>query len=70
MNVSRSSLQSDANVKKITQHISKKVSDKLNELFKDDRTDFDSKWEYLDLFVKYGMVADENLLSAPKTFAY
>ena len=66
LNVSRSSLQSDANVKKITQHISKKVSDKLNELFKADRTDFDGKWEYLDLFVKYGMVADEKFAERTK----
>jgi len=66
LNVSRSSLQSDANVKKITQHISKKVSDKLNELFKADRSDFDSKWEYLDLFVKYGMVADEKFAERTK----
>jgi len=66
LNVSRSALQSDSNVKKITQHISKKVSDKLNELFKDNRDDFQSKWEYLDLFVKYGMVADEKFAERTK----
>ncbi|MSP58475.1 MAG: molecular chaperone HtpG [Flavobacteriaceae bacterium] len=66
LNVSRSALQSDSNVKKITQHISKKVSDKLAELFKDDRVDFDSKWEYLDLFVKYGMVSDEKFSERTK----
>ncbi len=66
LNVSRSALQSDSNVKKITQHISKKVSDKLNELFKENRDDFQSKWEYLDLFVKYGMVADEKFAERTK----
>jgi len=66
LNVSRSALQSDSNVKKITQHISKKVSDKLNELFKENREDFQSKWEYLDLFVKYGMVADEKFAERTK----
>ena len=66
LNVSRSALQSDSNVKKITQHISKKVSDKLNELFNENREDFQSKWEYLDLFVKYGMVADEKFADRTK----
>jgi molecular chaperone HtpG len=59
LNVSRSFLQSDANVKKINSHITKKVADKLAELFKKDRTAFEEKWESLDLFVKYGMISDE-----------
>ncbi len=59
LNVSRSSLQADGNVKKITGHISKKVADKLSELFKSNRADFETKWEYIDLFIKYGMLSDE-----------
>ena len=59
LNVSRSYLQSDANVKKINQHISKKVSDKLQEMFNNDRTQFEDKWNEISLFVKYGMLSDE-----------
>ena len=59
LNVSRSSLQADANVKKITGHISKKVSDKLAEIFKNDRNGFESKWGNISIFVKYGMISDE-----------
>src|SRR5690606_1900646 len=54
LNVSRSYLQSDGNVKKISQYISKKVSDKLAELFKNDRKDFEQKWDDIGLFIKYG----------------
>jgi molecular chaperone HtpG len=66
LNVSRSSLQSDANVKKITAHISKKVSDKLQELYTKDRADYESKWEYLDLIAKYGMLSDEKFADRMK----
>lgn len=66
LNVSRSALQSDANVKKITAHISKKVSDKLQELFNENREDFESKWEYLDLISKYGMLSDEKFAERMK----
>jgi molecular chaperone HtpG len=66
LNVSRSALQSDSNVKKITAHISKKVSDKLSEIFKKDRADYESKWEYLDLIVKYGMLSDEKFADRMK----
>jgi molecular chaperone HtpG len=68
LNVSRSALQSDTNVKKITAHISKKVSDKLTEIFKNDREDYQSKWEYLDLIVKYGMLSDEKFAERMKDF--
>lgn len=68
LNVSRSSLQSDANVKKITQHISKKVSDKLKELFKNDRADFEKKWSSMDIFVKYGMLSDEKFAERAQEF--
>lgn len=69
LNVSRSSLQSDGNVKKITQHISKKVTDKLNELFKKDRTDFEEKWKGIGLFVKYGMISDEKFYERAEKIA-
>ena len=59
LNVSRSYLQSDHNVKKISNHISKKVSDRLEEIFKKDRNEFEDKWESLKLFVEYGMLTDE-----------
>jgi molecular chaperone HtpG len=59
LNVSRSYLQSDASVKKISTHITKKVADKLEELFKKDRADFESKWEDIGLFIKYGMISEE-----------
>ncbi len=68
LNVSRSSLQSDSNVKKITSHITKKVADKLAELFKNDRPDFESKWPSIDLFVKYGMLSDEKFAEKGKDF--
>ena len=66
LNVSRSYLQSDKNVKKITGHISKKVSDKLVELFKNDRKSYEEKWESLGVFVKYGMLSDEKFYDRTK----
>ncbi len=60
LNVSRSYLQTDANVKKITQHITKKVADKLNSIFKENRQDYESKWESIGVFVKYGMIRDNS----------
>lgn len=59
LNVSRSYLQADTNVKKITGYITKKVAEKLNSLFKDDREDYESKWADLGVFVKYGMISEE-----------
>lgn len=68
LNVSRSSLQSDSNVKKITSHITKKVASKLEEIYKKDREDFNSKWEYMDVFVKYGMLSDDKFYEKAKDF--
>ncbi|MEZ5021935.1 MAG: molecular chaperone HtpG [Chitinophagales bacterium] len=68
LNVSRSYLQSDGNVKKINSHISKKVSDKLKELFKNDRKSFEDKWESISVFVKYGMLSDEKFFDRSKDF--
>jgi molecular chaperone HtpG len=59
LNVSRSYLQSDGNVKKISSHITKKVSDSLQDIFKKDRADFEDKWDSLKLFIVYGMLTDE-----------
>ncbi|MBD0257384.1 MAG: molecular chaperone HtpG, partial [Cytophagales bacterium] len=59
LNVSRSYLQADANVKKINSHITRKVADKLSELFRNDRAGFESKFDHIGLFIKYGMVADD-----------
>ncbi|MEY2792482.1 MAG: hypothetical protein RJA76_474 [Bacteroidota bacterium] len=66
LNVSRSFLQSDSNVKKITSHISKKVSDKLHELFKSDRAGFEEKFENIGLFIKYGLISDEKFYERAK----
>lgn len=68
LNVSRSYLQSDANVKKISAHITKKVADKLEELFKKDRKDFEAKWEDIKVFVEYGMLSEEKFYEKAKTF--
>jgi len=68
LNVSRSYLQSDSNVKKISQHITKKVADKLQEMFKKDRSDFEKKWDDISIFVKYGMVSDEKFYDRAKDF--
>jgi molecular chaperone HtpG len=69
LNVSRSYLQSDANVKKISQHITKKVADKLMDLYKKDRRDFEKKWDDISIFVKYGMISDEKFFDRAKEFA-
>ena len=69
LNVSRSYLQSDGNVKKISSHITKKVADKLEELFKKDRPDFESKWEDIRIFVQYGMLSDDKFYDKAKKFA-
>ena len=59
LNVSRSYLQSDSNVKKISSHINKKVADRLNQIYKDNREDFESKWDDLKIFIEYGMLTEE-----------
>ena len=69
LNVSRSALQSDSNVKKISSHISKKVSDRLNKMFKDDRKNFASKWNEMKLIVEYGMLSDEKFYERADQFA-
>ncbi len=68
LNVSRSFLQADQNVKKINAHISKKVADKLTEIFRENREDFTAKWEDIQMFVKYGMLSDEKFLEKAKEF--
>ena len=68
LNVSRSYLQGDPNVKKIGSYITRKVADKLEELFKDDRKSFEEKWESLGLFVKYGMITDDKFLEKANKF--
>jgi molecular chaperone HtpG len=69
LNVSRSFLQADSNVKKINNYITKKVADKLSELFKNDRKGFEQKWNDIGLFVKYGMVSDQKFDEKAKDFA-
>ena len=68
LNVSRSYLQGDPNVKKINAHITKKVADKLDELFRTERTSLEEKWESLGLFVKYGMMTDDKFLEKANKF--
>jgi molecular chaperone HtpG len=68
LNVSRSYLQGDPNVRKINSHITKKVADKLEEIFKIDRPAFEEKWESLGLFVKYGMMTDDKFLEKANKF--
>lgn len=68
LNVSRSYLQSDQNVKKISNHITKKVADKLEELFKKERTRFEEKWDSLKLFVQYGMLSEEKFYDRAAKF--
>ena len=68
LNVSRSYLQGDPNVRKINAHITKKVADKLEEIFKADRKQFEEKWESLGLFVKYGMMTDDKFLEKANKF--
>lgn len=69
LNVSRSYLQSDSNVKKISAHITKKVADKLADMFKKDRADFEAKWDDLKIFVEYGMLSDDKFAEKAKSFA-
>ena len=68
LNVSRSYLQGDPNVKKINNHITKKVADKLEEIFTKERKEFEEKWESLGLFVKYGMMTDDKFLDKAVKF--
>ncbi|HTQ29417.1 MAG TPA: molecular chaperone HtpG [Puia sp.] len=68
LNVSRSYLQGDPNVKKINNHITKKVADKLEEIFTKERKEFEEKWESLGLFVKYGMMTDDKFLEKANRF--
>ncbi|MEM6360778.1 MAG: molecular chaperone HtpG [Bacteroidota bacterium] len=69
LNVSRSYLQSDSNVKKINSHITKKVADKLGELFKKDRKSYEEKWNDIGIFVKYGMLSEDKFYEKAKDFA-
>jgi molecular chaperone HtpG len=69
LNVSRSYLQSDSNVKKISSHITKKVADRLEEIFKKDREQFEKKWDDLKLFIEYGMLSEEKFHDRAEKFA-
>ncbi len=69
LNVSRSYLQSDSNVKKISTYITKKVADRLNSLFKENRKDFEEKWDDLKLFINYGMLSQEDFYDRAKDFS-
>ncbi len=69
LNVSRSYLQSDQNVKKIATYITKKVADRLNNIFKNDRKDYEEKWDSLKVFINYGMLTDESFYDRAKDFA-
>ena len=69
LNVSRSYLQSDNNVKKISSHITKKVADKLAEIFRSDREDFEKKWDDIKLFIQYGMLSDDKFYDRAIGFA-
>jgi molecular chaperone HtpG len=69
LNVSRSYLQSDSNVKKISGHITKKVADRLHDIFKKNRDDFEKKWDDLKLFIVYGMITDEKFYEKVSKFA-
>ncbi|PSL50103.1 molecular chaperone HtpG [Chitinophaga niastensis] len=68
LNVSRSYLQGDPNVKKINAHITKKVADKLDEIFRNDRKAFEEKWDSIGLFVKYGMMTDDKFMEKANKF--
>lgn len=68
LNVSRSYLQSDHNVKKISNHITKKVADRLEEIFKNDRADFEKKWDDLRIFIEYGILSNEKFAERAKKF--
>ena len=69
LNVSRSYLQSDSNVKKISTYITKKVSDRLEEIFKEHRDQFEQKWDNIKLFIEYGMLSDEKFCERAMNFA-
>ena len=69
LNVSRSYLQSDRNVKKISNHISKKVADKLEEIFKNNREEMEQKWDDIKVFIEYGMISDEKFYDRATKFA-
>ena len=69
LNVSRSYLQSDSNVKKISTYITKKVADRLNSIFKENRKEFEEKWDSLKIFIHYGMLAQEDFYDRAKDFA-
>jgi len=69
LNVSRSYLQSDGNVKKINTYITKKVADKLNDLFKENRKEYEKKWKDISLFVKYGMISEDKFYDKVNSFA-
>ena len=69
LNVSRSFLQADSNVKKINSYITKKVADKLADLFKNDRKGYEEKWSDIGIFVKYGMISEEKFYDKAKDFA-
>jgi len=69
LNVSRSYLQSDANVKKISSFITKKVAAKLEEIYKENRTDFETKWDNIKLFIEYGMLSNEEFCEKALKFA-
>jgi molecular chaperone HtpG len=69
LNVSRSYLQSDSNVKKISSHITKKVADRLQDIFKNDREQFEKKWDDLKLFIEYGMISEEKFYEPASKFA-
>eukprot|EP00540_Astrosyne_radiata_P019944 CAMPEP_0116846894 /NCGR_PEP_ID=MMETSP0418-20121206/14118_1 /TAXON_ID=1158023 /ORGANISM="Astrosyne radiata, Strain 13vi08-1A" /LENGTH=604 /DNA_ID=CAMNT_0004478251 /DNA_START=45 /DNA_END=1859 /DNA_ORIENTATION=- len=68
LNVSRSALQSDSNVKKVNTHITKKVADKLEELFKQDRVSYEKKWSDIEFFVKYGILTENKFYERAKRF--
>lgn len=68
LNVSRSYLQSDSNVKKISNHITKKVADRLQEIFKQQREEFESKWDNLKIFIEYGILTDEKFAERAESF--
>jgi len=68
LNVSRSYLQSDSNVKKISSHINKKVADRLQQIFKDSREDFEKKWDDLKIFIEYGMLTEEKFYERAMSF--
>ena len=68
LNVSRSYLQADTQVKKISSYISKKVAEKLDKMFKDDRKEFEKKWDDIEVFIKYGMLTDEKFFESAKKF--